>query len=74
MRPDSSVVDDVDAGLDPVPCAGRGDHGTDGLGHAAASADDPAHVVRGHVDAKAEGTPSLFRVDDDGSRVGGDRN
>ena len=50
----SSVVDDVDAGLHPVTGAGGGHHGADGLGHATAATDDPAHVLGSDVDAKAD--------------------
>ena len=49
-----SVVDDVDAGLDAVLGAGHVDQRADGLGRAAPAADDPAHVVGGHVQAEAQ--------------------
>ena len=49
-----SVVDDVDAGLDAVLGAGRGDQGPDGLGRPAPAADHPAHVLGGDVDAEPD--------------------
>ena len=68
-----SVVDDVDAGLDPVAGPGGGDHRPDGLSHPAPATDDTAHVLRGDVNAEPHRGPPLLGVDHHCLGVRGDR-
>ncbi|HEX4217700.1 MAG TPA: hypothetical protein VHZ02_04995, partial [Acidimicrobiales bacterium] len=69
----ASVVDDVDVRMNAVPGAGRSHQGADGLGDAAATTDDPAHVIGGDVDPEANGTVALLGVDDHRLGLRGDR-
>src|SRR5580704_15791170 len=65
----NSVVDDVHAGLDAVLGAGHVDQGADRLRGAATAADDPTHVLGGHVQVQAHATPPLFGFDHHGLGV-----